>query len=216
MKSKILYIILSCMLISLSGCSRSNGGMEAPQSQESKPISIKASAKEQDGFSGDAEAGNSSKVSTTLFGKGSVTYEITSLAVGDIAGISGYETGADDTKCLLVGITVTNESVPMNSDGLRVLANVFNLATADAYSYKTAASENDLPQLSLEPIYFNIAENEYNTHSYFEYDFPNIGESIDFILGYKLTDDADELLKADELYLAYEYDEILVPLHYEQ
>lgn len=197
------------MLIALSGCAHT----EAFQSQKSSPISAENSTQEHNKFSSDTEIGNSNTVNTSLFGKGSVTYEITSLAISDIA---IKETGSDDTRCLLVGITVTNNSVALNSDGLRVLANVFNLATVDAYSYKTATTEKDLPRLSLEPNYFSIAETENNTHSYFEYDFPNINESIDFIIGYKLTDETDKLLREDKLYLAYEYDEILIPLHYEQ
>lgn len=129
-------------------------------------------------------------------GLGEVTYIFKSFEIVSKLP-EGVNFASDKTdNFLLVEIEVENNSVKESDASDKALINCFNL-------HGEKADGSDV--FPKEPVYFsgNANDNKADAKSYFSYKLPAIGEKISFVLGYELSDKAEEYLNSNKLFLHY-------------
>lgn len=138
-------------------------------------------------------------------GFGEVTYSFKSFELASKLpeGVNFASDKADNF--LLIEIEVENNSVKESDAQRPALINCFNL-------YAENGGGTDF--LSREPVYFsgNANDNKADAKSYFSYKLPAIGEKISFVLGYELSDKAEEYLNSNKLFLHYTLSEARIAI----
>ena len=138
-------------------------------------------------------------IKVDYLGEGEVTYTVLSARTA--------ENINDMDRCLLISFEIRNESVSKEFyENHIALANCFNLSDGSPWDNQN--------RFFAEPKYLDLAESKPTKDNklYFRYDFPKIGESTMFTLGFDLSNEVRDLLKEDKLYLSYTLDEINIPL----
>lgn len=153
----------------------------------------------------------------SFYGLGSVEYSFSNIRVEDnwvIANIPSDRLATDRTlthsdKILLASISVRNIDVQSDEElAKEALINRFHITTEQLIYEHSNITSNGEPgpagAISVEPVYFDNAYTEngiLSLEKYFQYELPSIGSSVDYIIGWVITEEMASALTSNQLYV---------------